>query len=204
MLLGTAAESRSYIRPADARAAMVSRIRAAVRAAAPMRTIRRSRARSRRCRKFRAKPLYRRHCEARPITGFHCRSGYNQGGGGRGRGAERSRTLYRGDHDGGGRSGRNARGARYRHGLGISGGSARQAGRPGRIHRDCAATRRPGARAATRLGFANVAIHTGDGYASWRNRLPSTRSSWRRGCTRSPALLDQLKVGGRLGDTRRP
>ena len=51
----------------------------------------------------------------------------------------------------------------------------------------------------TRLGFANVAVHTGDGYAGWPERAPFDAIIVAAGAARVPQpLLDQLKVGGRL------
>jgi len=61
----------------------------------------------------------------------------------------------------------------------------------------------PLARAAAarlaRLGFRNVAVRAGDGYAGWPERAPFDGVVVAAGASEvPPALVDQLKIGGRL------
>ncbi|MBV8237786.1 MAG: protein-L-isoaspartate(D-aspartate) O-methyltransferase, partial [Sphingomonas sp.] len=50
-----------------------------------------------------------------------------------------------------------------------------------------------------RLGYANVEVRAGDGYAGWPERAPFDAIIVAAGSDKVPApLLDQLKVGGRL------
>nr|WP_246426351.1 protein-L-isoaspartate(D-aspartate) O-methyltransferase [Sphingomonas kyeonggiensis] len=49
------------------------------------------------------------------------------------------------------------------------------------------------------LGFANVEVRTGDGYAGWPERAPFDAIIVAAGAARVPQpLLDQLRIGGRL------
>ena len=58
--------------------------------------------------------------------------------------------------------------------------------------------RAAGARLA-RLGYRNVAVRAGDGYAGWPERAPFDGVVVAAGAAEvPPALLDQLKIGGRL------
>lgn len=58
---------------------------------------------------------------------------------------------------------------------------------------------RRAARRLARMGYANVTVRAGDGYAGWSDRAPFDAIIVAAGAAKVPqALLDQLKPGGRL------